>query len=80
MSTSFAFKQSLHLCNVSNLRVFGLAATGLSKLAFRARKLSGAFEKQAPDLIEEITHSHVKGEVILPSINAVDISINKYEN
>ena len=28
--------------------LFGFSATGLSKLAFRARKLSGAFEKRAP--------------------------------
>ena len=27
---------------------FGFSATGLSKLAFRVRKLSGAFEKRAP--------------------------------
>ena len=30
--------------------LFGFSATGLSKLAFRARKLSGAFEKRAPGL------------------------------
>ena len=40
MATGFAFKQSLHLCSVLNLRIV---------LAFRARKLSGAFEVPGPN-------------------------------
>ena len=48
MSTGFAFKQSLQLCNVSNLRIFWFFSYGLLKLAFRARKCSGTFEKRAP--------------------------------
>ena len=48
MSTGFAFKQSLHLCNLSNLKIFLVFRYGLLKLAFRFRKLSGAFEKRGP--------------------------------
>ena len=48
MSTGFAFEQSLHLRSVSNLRIFLVFSYGILKLAFRARKLSGAFEKRAP--------------------------------
>ena len=42
MSTGFAY--SLHLCSVSNLRIFLCFSYGILKLAFRARKLFVAFE------------------------------------
>ena len=44
MSTGFAFKQRLHLCSVSNLRIFLV----FQLRTFRAQKCSGAFEKRAP--------------------------------
>ena len=48
MSTGFAFKQSLHLCNVSILRIFLVFQLRTFKVGFRARNISGAFEKRAP--------------------------------
>ena len=48
MSTGSAFEQSLQLRSVSNLRIFLVFNYGILKLAFRARKLSGAFEKWVP--------------------------------
>ena len=47
MCKAFSFKQSLHLRNVLNLRIFLIFSYGILKLAFRARNLSGAFEKRA---------------------------------
>ena len=52
MSIGFAIEKSLHLLSVSNLRIILVFSRyGLLKLAFRARKLSGAFEKRAPDVL-----------------------------
>ena len=48
MSTGFAFKQSLHLCSVSNLRIFFVFQLRTFKVGFSGPKLCGAFEKQAP--------------------------------
>ena len=49
MSTGFVFKDSLHLCNFSNLRIFMVfQLQTLIKVDFSGTKLSGAFEKRAP--------------------------------
>ena len=49
MSTGFAFKQSLHLYSVLNLRIFLVFQLWTSKVGFLPPKnLSGAFEKRAP--------------------------------
>ena len=44
MSTGFAFRRRLHLCSVSSLRIVVV----FQLRTFKARKLSGAFEKRAP--------------------------------
>ena len=47
MSTSFAFKQSLHLCSVSNLKILMAFQLRTFEVGFSG-KLSGTFEKRAP--------------------------------
>ena len=50
MSTSFAFKQSLHLCRVSNLRIFLVSQLRTFKVDFSGPKTFQDFRDRGPFL------------------------------
>ena len=48
MSTGFAFKQSLHLCSVSNLRIFWFFSYGVFQVGFSGPKTFRGFRETGP--------------------------------